>query len=849
MRCTTSRQAELTTAGAELAQTLAEVYQIRASLGLPAPSGGGGDLDQVPPDLDETFSSVLQAQAELIQSAAQLGVVHSFDQGPKAMLDQFYKLGDVNTTFARYAANAPAVKQAEAKLEAARRDLAQADLDLALHAISSADIDGVVTRRNVNPGNFVQVGQNLMAVRSLNEIWVDANFKETQLRDLRIGQPVDLYVDMYGGKHVFKGRISGFTEGTGSTLALLPPENATGNFIKVVQRLPVRIDLVDYNADQTPLFIGTSVVPYVYINKPPTGPDAGKFLQTYVPQTDCQVAVPEPRSGRQRVGHPHVRHWAMSGAVLSSAPLKSPSRAAINPWVVAAVVVVPTFMEVLDTTIAVVALRYIAGGLSATVDDGEWVITSYLAANAIILPITGWLIAHLGRRNYFLLSIAVFTLASGLCGMATSLGQLILFRVLQGLAGGGLQPSSQGVLLDAFPPERQGMAMTLFGLAALIAPVVGPTLGGWITDSYSWRWVFLINVPVGLLALGACAITLRDPDYLTAQRKELRKRPFSFDGVGLSLLVIVIVCWEVTLSKGQEWDWLGDPFWRVQTLVILFVVGLAGLIFWELRHPSPVVNFRPLRERNFAACCVIIFCAFAVLYAASTSLPALLQSLFGYDALSAGLVMSPAGFFAVVTMPFVGRALGRGTDARWVLAAGLLTMAAGNYWMSQMNLDISPGQAVWPRVVLIIGLAMCFAPANVAAYLYTPLALRGAAVGLLSLLRNEGGSVGTSMAQTMQERRDQFHSLRLGEWLDPFNPAARSFLDQAAGPFLQQTGDPVAAQQLALQTLANLREQQASSLAYFDVFWVLAVVMVALVFVVLLMKRSVAEKGARIGGE
>ena len=230
-------------------------------------------------------------------------------------------------------------------------------------------------------------------------------------------------------------------------------------------------------------------------------------------------------------------------------------------------------MEVLDTTIAVVALRYIAGGLSATVDDGEWVITSYLAANAIILPITGWLIAHLGRRNYFLLSIAVFTLASGLCGMATGLGQLILFRVLQGLAGGGLQPSSQGVLLDAFPVERQGMAMTLFGLAALIAPVVGPTLGGWITDSYSWRWVFWINVPVGLLALGACAITLRDPDYLTAQRMELRKRPFSFDGVGLSLLVIVIVCWEVMLSKGQEWDWLGDPFWRVQTLAILFVVG------------------------------------------------------------------------------------------------------------------------------------------------------------------------------------------------------------------------------------------------------------------------------------
>jgi DHA2 family multidrug resistance protein len=260
-----------------------------------------------------------------------------------------------------------------------------------------------------------------------------------------------------------------------------------------------------------------------------------------------------------------------------------------------------------------------------------------------------------------------------------------------------------------------------------------------------------------------------------------------------------------------------------------------------------VVNFRPLRERNFAACCIIIFCAYAVLYAASRSLPGLLQSLFGYDALSAGLVLSPAGFFAVVAMPFVGRLLGRGTDARWLIAAGLLTMAAGNYWMSQMNLDISPGQVVWPRVVLIVGLSMCFAPANVAAYLYTPMALRGAAIGLLSLLRNEGGSVGTSMAQTLQERRQQFHSLRLGEYLDPFNAAVHSFIAQARALF--PTGDPALSQQLVWQALQNLRQQQASALAYFDTFWLLAVVMLALVPMVLLMKRSVAEKGARIGGE
>jgi membrane fusion protein, multidrug efflux system len=284
------RQAELTTAGAEVTQSLAQVYQIRVALGLPAQPDGGGDLGQAPPDLDETFSTVLQAQAQLIQSAAQLGVVHSFDQGPKAMLDQFEKLGDIDSTFAQYAADAPAIKQAAAKLEAAKRDLAQAELYLTYCDIR-ADIGGVVTRRNVNPGNYVQVGQNLMAIQSLDQIWVDANFKETQLRDLRIGQPVDLYVDMYGGKHVFKGRVAGFTMGTGSTLALLPPENATGNFIKVVQRLPVRIDLVDYKPEQSPLFIGTSVVPYVHINEPPTGPDAGKFLQSLSPGPVASAAA------------------------------------------------------------------------------------------------------------------------------------------------------------------------------------------------------------------------------------------------------------------------------------------------------------------------------------------------------------------------------------------------------------------------------------------------------------------------------------------------------------------------------------------------------------------------------
>ena len=262
----------------------------------------------------------------------------------------------------------------------------------------------------------------------------------------------------------------------------------------------------------------------------------------------------------------------------------------------------------------------------------------------------------------------------------------------------------------------------------------------------------------------------RTPTYLKTQRAELARKPLNFDTIGLGLLAICLSCWEVMLSKGQQWDWFGDPTWRVQTLATLFVLSLAALVFRELRIENPVVDFRPLAERNLAMTSIIIFCAYGVLYAASTSLPGLLQSLFGYDAYSSGLVMSPSGIGSICMLIVVGGLLGAGVDARWLIASGLVVCTIANYWMSQTNLEISPWQVVWPRVMLIAGLGMLFAPANVAAYMYTPQRLRGAAVGLFSLLRNEGGSVGTSMAQTFQERRDQFHTLRVGEFLDPLNP-------------------------------------------------------------------------------
>ena len=509
-------------------------------------------------------------------------------------------------------------------------------------------------------------------------------------------------------------------------------------------------------------------------------------------------------------------------------------------------------MEVLDTTIANVALRYIAGGLSAPVTDSEWVITSYLAANAIILPISGWLATRLGRRNYFLLSIAVFTLASALCGMATSLNMLIAFRVLQGLAGGGLaalQPGRPARRLSAGEAGRGDDRVRHRGAArarssARRSAATSPTTTAGAGSSTS-------TSPSGSWRCSCAAPSWSIPEYLkAAARAAARDSASASTRSAWCLLAVTMVCWEIMLSKGQEWDWLGDPFLRVQTLLVLFVLCLAGADrIAKLRIANPLINFRTLKDRNFRSCCIIIFCAFGVLYANTTTLPALLQSLFGYDATTSGLVLSPAGVFCASSMLFVvGILLGRGVDARYLMAAGLLTLAAGNYWMSRMNLDISPWQVVWPRVVVIAGLSMMFAPLNVAAFMYIPPRLR-AAVGLLALLRNEGGSVGTSMAQTILERREQFHVLRLNEKLDALYPAVQRWLEQGRDLFMHGTGDPVRSQQMALRSLQELRDRQAAALAYFDVFWSSAVVAALMVFLVLLMRRSVAEKGAHVGAE
>lgn len=531
------------------------------------------------------------------------------------------------------------------------------------------------------------------------------------------------------------------------------------------------------------------------------------------------------------------------GETIHSQPI---NRAAISVWFLALIVVVPTFMEVLDSTIVNVALRQIAGGLQAAANDSQWTVTSYLAANATILPISGWISQRLGRRNYFLLSIGIFTLCSALCGFSTNLGQLIFFRVVQGLAGGGLQPSSQGILFDIFPKEKQGMAMTIFGVAALVAPVLGPTLGGFLTDTYSWRYIFYINIPVGIAALVACYIFLKDPEYLQKEHAEMKKNPSPFDTIGLVLLSVTMVCWEVVNTKGQEWDWFGDPFWRVQGLMALFIVALLSLIYRERRISHPILNFKPLADKNFLVCSVIIFMACAVLYGSVTILPTLLESLISYNALNAGLVVSPSGIFAILTMVVAGFAMSRQVDTRLLIGVGLATMAIGCLWTSKLNLLCAPINFVGPNIVITMGISLIFAPINVAAFYYIPVELRASAIGFFALLRNEGGSWGTSAIQTILDRREQFHALRVNEYLDNFNQQVVSYLNQMTSYYKGENYGPVLSKEMAWQSLSNLRTQQANGLANFDCFWVMGVVALLLIPGIYFMKRAVSEKGALV---
>ncbi len=522
--------------------------------------------------------------------------------------------------------------------------------------------------------------------------------------------------------------------------------------------------------------------------------------------------------------------------------LEPSPRPAINPWVIALTVTLATFMEVLDTSIANVALPHIAGSLSVSVHESTWVLTSYLVANAIVLPLTGWLSSLIGRKLFYIMCVVLFTAASTLCGMATSIEQLVFFRVLQGLAGGGLQPSEQAILMDTFPPAKRGMAMAVYTLAILVAPVLGPTLGGYITENYSWRWIFYINVPVGILSVFLSTLVLEDPPYLKARRAELKGKPLRVDFIGLSLLSIGLAALELMLDKGQEHDWFDSPF--IVKLAIVAAVSLVAVVFWELRHPAPIVNLRLFRDRNFAAASVCVFFAFGVLYGSNVLLPQMLQTLMGYSALNAGLVLSPAGFVTMLEMPVIGILLSRGFDARKLIVAGLLTQAVAAMWMAGLNLGVSPGMVVSPRNFQTLGAGLMFVPINIVAFAFLPRDQTNNASGLFSLVRNEGSSIGVALTNTLLQRRTQFHQFRFTEHIDSLNLNASHWVSGISSALQSRIGDPVLARRQGLQMMYQAVQQQASAISYLDLFWLFSMLSFAAIPLVFLMKRARSDAGS-----
>ena len=509
----------------------------------------------------------------------------------------------------------------------------------------------------------------------------------------------------------------------------------------------------------------------------------------------------------------------------------------INPWVVAMTVMLATFMEVLDTSVANVALPHIAGSLSASLDEATWVLTSYLVANAIILPMGGWFAMLLGRKRFYMICVALFTASSILCGFAPSLGLLIFFRILQGIGGGALQPMSQAILVESFPREKQGMAMAVYGMGVVVAPVVGPTLGGWITDNFTWRWIFLINLPVGILSLVLTTFLVFDPPYLI--RRGFRDG-LKIDYTGLGLLAVGLGSLEVVLDEGQKEDWFASHF--IVTFAAITVVCLIAVVFWELRQKEPVIDFHILKERNFTLATLSMLVLGFVLYGSTTLLPMLLQTLLGYTSLLSGMVLSPGGLVICVLMPAVGMLLRR-YQARWLVVFGVLISVVGLVIMSKFNLYIDYRSAATSRMVQSAGLAFLFVPISATAFTLIPREKMNYATGLYNLARNIGGSSGIATVTTLLARRTQYHSQVLVAHLTPYNPIYRDALGRST-LLLQAHGSsaPDAAGQ-AQALLYGSMMRQSNMLAFSDAFWVMAILFLAIVPLMLLMKKAGPIKG------
>jgi MFS transporter, DHA2 family, multidrug resistance protein len=506
-----------------------------------------------------------------------------------------------------------------------------------------------------------------------------------------------------------------------------------------------------------------------------------------------------------------------------------------NPWAIAIVVTLATFMEVLDTSIANVSLPHIAGDLSVSQDESTWVLTSYLVANAIVLPISGWLANKFGRKRFYMTCVALFSISSLLCGFAPSLPYLILFRVLQGVGGGGLGPSEQAILADTFPPQRRGQAFAMYGMAVVLAPAIGPTLGGFITDHYSWRWVFFINVPVGILSLILTSRMVTDPPHARA-KKDLG----GVDFVGLALIAVGLGALELVLDKGQEDDWFNSQF--IVGCSVLAAVSLTSFIAWEWRHPRPIVDVKLFRDKSFATANLMMLVLGISLFGTTVLLPQFTQVMMGYTAQQAGMALSPGGLTVMVLMPLVGTLIGR-VDARRMLAFGFGMLSLSLFYMAHtLTLGMDFKTVVELRVLQSCGLAFLFVPINTLSYVGMPPEKNNAISGIVNLSRNMGGDIGIAMVTTLLARRSQIHQSNLSAYADPYHAVYDGRVKGLAAA-LETRGVPHAeAMHKAMATVYRSLGQQAMTLSYNDVLWLMGIGTMCMLPLLLLMKKNTPGK-------
>ena len=509
-----------------------------------------------------------------------------------------------------------------------------------------------------------------------------------------------------------------------------------------------------------------------------------------------------------------------------------------NPWLIAITVTMATFMEALDTSIANVAMPHIGGSLSASRDEATWVLTSYLVANAVVLPISGWIANRIGRKRFYMTCVALFTLTSLLCGLAPSLGILVFFRVLQGAAGGGLQPSEQSILADTFPPEKRSMAFAVYGMAVVLAPVLGPTVGGWIVDNYSWRWIFFINIPVGLLSLYMTNRVVEDPPYLAA----IRKRREGVDYWGLGLLVVTIGALQTMLDKGQEDDWFSSHF--IATCFVVSAVGLGLFIWRQLHVEHPILDLRLMAKRNVATTMFVLFMVGVSLYSSTVLIPQFLQEIMGYSAEQAGMAVSSGGLALMFLFPVAGK-LAPMFDPRKLVAFGFVITTFGVYRMTAVSLNVSFGMAVSWRVVIALGLPFLFIPINTLCYAGIPQEKYNEVSGMSALMRNLGGSVGISFVTTLLARLSHKHLSMLGAHTVRGNGPFETLRSGMAAAWQQRQGGAMPdAMQHAGAQIYSMAQIQARLLAYVDVIWVLIFATAVLIPLPFIMKRP--QKVAKV---